>query len=238
MRIHSIIRLGVGVLILALTATTNVRAGYTITASANPNFQFLSPNPATNNAGMTLPGASVNVGLGSTGTYNNVNGTLSPGVNNQVSIGQLAIEIPAGTGTDSISNYTYFDYYITITNTQNHMQMAQYDVSGPIGGTVDASDPSAPFSNLFIGNDPNTGPIPPITLLAGDGSLFDLSNIGIMNGPFNAQDTVINDTLTLSIKVKSVPEPASLTLLGLGGLGALRLARRQRSRTPAGAQSA
>jgi len=88
-------------------------------------------------------------------------------------------------------------------------------IQGNIGnGTVD-------FSNLNFATIPANG-----VVQATDGHFFDVTI-----GGFTPPGLENNGTLGAHITLRSVPEPASMAMLGLGGLGAFGLFRRRKTAT-------
>lgn len=140
------------------------------------------------------------------------------------------------TETDLSTSTNYTDHYstnytVTINFTDNNNGMTgSVTFAGTLAG--DISDTNGTFSSTL--NNTYTGGLTQTATLGTDTWTFTVSNTApgffTAPGPPGAADgTGTAGTFSSFVTVTAVPEPASMTLLGMGCLGALRVFRRRRA---------
>jgi len=194
----------------------------TITYSTNaPGTEFVSPI-----TGLTLNSSS---GLAATLTFQpDVN--IATGVPSNINFGIFTLECTAClTDTTDSAIFNPFTFDLVITDQNDGGATGEF-VGTSAGGSVAYNSSTLTIDWLPVQIGPGTNG----TLTGGFGStLFDISTpsrIVAPNSGANVGQTTVQGGIDSSLAIFSVPEPATMSLIGAGliGLGMLRRARTSR----------
>jgi hypothetical protein len=166
----------------------------------------------------------VNIGGGNTLTFsgNNsaipIDGTLTSGAD--INFGDITYT-PSGTN-DGVFAYTVsYNYTVAVTDVMGG-DVHNFNFTGSITGNVNGEPPAAINGNVF------NFAVSPTSQVYNLGT-YDATNKG-GTGPGSSGGVLTDGTLQGNISAASVPEPASVFLVGVGGLGLLAVARRRSTR--------
>jgi hypothetical protein len=223
---------------LLLNTGSAARANFDFTFASTPTITAASANPAgTTNTitnGLTiggLPGAtftSVATSGTSTITLTGRN-TSTPLTASALGTNTKFLDVVVTSNDQATRNYSLnFDVAYTLTDpTPNGGPGPQVvHFLGKLTGFIDGRSPTSTnlsFSTVDFSPALNTGP----TVTAGDG------NFKVTLRSFNNPGLGAGAAGGLTARVFAVPEPSSMTLVGLGSLGALVLYRRRSQKATA-----
>jgi hypothetical protein len=158
-----------------------------------------------------------------------LNGNPNPVFGSNANFGSVGA-VPAAVQVDTIS--IAFSYTVTLTDyTAANTPLANPNgtgtvvFSGLITGDIGGGGVGLQFSNFTP--TPNVGGPPPPA-----GIVFIPSVVNYLAQPYSATppDGIVNGVLSSTFTVTAVPEPTSMTLMGLGGIGLIGLYRRKMKR--------